>query len=484
MPNVSFVRKELKLLLSVYYLIRDCIEGEKKIKQGRTKYLPMPNAADESKENQERYKAYIERAVFYNVTRRTLAGLNGQVFYREPVVEVPNDLDKLIADANGAGVDLIQLAKRAVLFVLAFGRAGVFTDYPATEGTVTREQIENGEIRPTVEVFAPWDVINWQTEVKGSKRLLTLVVLRESYFYSLDGFEIKEGEQWRELRLIDGVYTLTIWEKKSGVHTIKEGPFIPTDAKGEHLNEIPFSFIGCENNDEFADYPPLYDLASLNIAHYRNSADYEEACFITGQPTPVFAGLTEDWVTGVLKGSVQLGSRGAVPLPVGGSASLLQVTANSMPIEAMKHKEEQMIALGAKLVEQSSVQRTATEANIENASETSVLSSSATNVSKAFQFALEKAALFVGTTEEIKFVLNTDFNLSNMTPEERGQLVKEWQAGAIAFEELRTGLRKSGVATLDDKEAETKIKAELENAVNLAMDKTKQMPKDKTKGVA
>jgi hypothetical protein len=143
-----------------------------------------------------------------------------------------------------------------------------------------------------------------------------------------------------------------------------------------------------------------------------------------------------------------------------------------------------MIALGAKVVEQSSVQRTATEANIENASETSVLSSSANNVSKAIKFALEKAALFIGTEDEIKFELNTDFNLSNMTPEERGQLVKEWQGGAISFEEMRSGLRKSGVATLDDNKAKSDIKAELDNGMNLNMDKTKQMPKDKTKGVA
>ncbi len=467
MPNVSYMRKEVKLLLSIYFLIRDCIEGENKVKRAGAKYLPIPNASDVSKENQARYKSYVERAVFYNVTRRTLAGLAGQVFYREPVIEVPSELDNVVADANGAGVDLQQLAKRAMLHVLAFGRSGVLADYPAVEESATVAQLQAGEIRPTIEVYAPWEIINWTTETEGAKRRLTLVVLQENYFYTDDGFEIKEGMQWRELRLVDGVYTVTIWEKNAGTHNIKEGPFIPKDASGDHLTEIPFSFIGCENNDEFCDYPPLYDLASLNIAHYRNSADYEESCFITGQPTPVFSGLTEDWVTNVLKGSVQLGSRGAVPLPEGGSATLLQVVANSMPFEAMEHKERQMVALGAKLVEQKQVQRTLGEAQIENASETSVLSSSANNVSKAFKYALEKCGLFVGTEQEIKFDLNTDFSISNMTPDERAQLIKEWQGGAITFEEMRANLRKSGIASLDDKTAADDIKNELDKSMNL-----------------
>lgn len=466
MANVSWVRKELKALLAVYYLIRDCIEGENKIKQGKAKYLPIPNAIDTSPENIARYKAYIERAVFYNVTRRTLAGLNGQVFYREPVIEVPNELDKVVLDVNGSGIDLVQLAKRLMLYVLAQGRAGIFADYPEVEGATTKAELEKGEIRPTLEGFAPWDIINWKTEVFGSKRLLTLVVLRELEFYTEDGFEIKEREQWRELRLVDGVYTVTIWTKVNGVHQIKSGPIIPKDAKGNHLTEIPFSFIGSENNDDSIDYPPLYDLATINVAHYRNSADYEESCFIVGQPTPVFTGLTQEWVDMVLKGSVQLGSRGAIPLPVGGSASLLEVTANSMPFEAMEHKERQMVAIGAKLVEQAKVQRTATEAGIENASETSVLSSSANNVSKAVQFGLEKCALFMGTEEPIKFILNTDFNISNMSPEERQQLISEWQGGAICFEEMRSNLRKSGIASLDDAKAKALIETEQLNNVD------------------
>lgn len=480
MPNVAFVRKDLKALLPLYQLIRDCIDGEVKVKGAKAKYLPQPNAEDESEENLARFKAYIERAVFYNVTARTLKGFVGQVFLRDPVVEVPTLLQIVNEDANGGGVSLTQSSKKAVGYVLSHGRAGLFVDYPATEGVASRAQLEAGDIRPTVNLYAPWRVLNWRTTKRGAREILSLVVLSETYIQSDDGFEMKEAEQFRVLRLgksqdnvqdnIDegvDVYTVEVWRKEGGNFGISES-YQPRDSSGALLKEIPFTFIGSENNDVEIDNPPLYDLASLNIAHYRNSADYEESCFIVGQPTPYFAGLTEEWVNKVMGGTVTLGSRGAVPLPEGGSAGLLQATSNTMPKEAMEHKERQMVALGAKLVEQTTVQRTATEADLEATSENSTLTSSAKNVSAAYQWGLEWCAIFVGVPESgIKFELNTEFDIANMTPQERAQVVSEWQSGAISFTEMRENLRKAGVAKLDDKKAKEEIDAELADAPNM-----------------
>lgn len=480
MPNVAFVRKDLKVLLPLYKAIRDAIDGEVKIKAGKTKYLPQPNAEDESEENVARYDAYIERAVFYNVTARTLKGLVGQIFIKDPVIENPSLLNIVVEDANGGGVSITQSSKKAVGYVLSHGRAGLFVDYPATEGPATRAQLEAGDIRPTLNLYAPWRVLNWRTTKRGAREILSLVVLSETYVQSDDGFEMKEAEQFRVLRLgksqdnvqegideSEDVYTVEVWRKEGGKFGISES-YQPRDSSGALLKEIPFTFIGSENNDVDIDNPPLYDLASLNIAHYRNSADYEESCFIVGQPTPYFAGLTEEWVKNVMGGTVTLGSRGAVPLPEGGSAGLLQAESNTMPKEAMEHKERQMVALGAKLVEQQTVQRTATEADLEATSENSTLSSSAKNVSAAYKWGLEWCAVFVGAPETgIVFELNTEFDISNMTPQERAQLISEWQAGAISFTEMRESLRKVGVAKLDDDKAKTEIEAELDDGPNL-----------------
>lgn len=451
-------RKELRDMEADYKKIADCVAGERAVKARTTTYLPMPNAADTSPENMERYHAYRTRAVFYNVTQRTLAGMTGEVFSKEPVAELPSSLDIVAEDADGSGLTLTQLSKRAVRYVLAMGRAGVLGDYPLTEEGVTQADVDSGLIQPSLTIYDALHVINWRTVRKGNKTYLTLVVLWEQYDTDDDGFTVTKKDQYRVLRLVDGVYTVEIY--REGASYL--GPVVPTDANGLPFDYIPFTFIGSENNDAEIDQPPMYDLASLNVAHYRNSADYEEGVYMVGQPTPVFSGLTEAWVTNVLGGTVRLGSRGAVLLPENGSADLLQMQANSTAFEAMEHKERQMIALGAKLVEQKQVQRTATEADIDSANETSTLVSVAKNVSAAVKFGLQICARFVGDENaEIVYELNTDYKIARMTPQERAQVISEWQQGAITFGEMRAVLRKSGVATLDDDEAREAIDSEM-----------------------
>lgn len=475
--SVNYVRKELQAIQKIYTLIRDCISGQFAVKGKGATYLPMPNAEDTSPENRARYNSYIERAVFYNVTARTLRGLVGQIFLHDPVVEVPILLQSVVDDANGEGVSLTQIAKRTVQQVLAYGRSGLFVDYPATAGGASRLELEQGYIRPTIEGYAPWDIINWRTISRGAKEVLSLIVLRESYVEKDDGFEETLGIRYRVLRLGQSVgnpffaeyndfYTVELWQSAEGKLGIAES-YQPTDANGNLFNELPFTFVGAENNDSEIDNTPLCDIANLNIAHYRNSADYEESCFVVGQPTLAATGLTEEWVKNVLGGKLNFGSRGGISLPAGGDLKLLQAESNTMVFEAMELKERQMVALGAKLVEQKTVQRTATEANLEQASENSTLASSAKNVSAAYEWALGKCAEFTGATGPIKFELNTDFDLSAMSATDRAEVIKSWQAGAITFGEMRSVMKKAGIATEEDDVAKEEIAQDTADAMAL-----------------
>lgn len=486
--NVSFVRPELAKLLKYYYLIRDCISGEPTVKDAKTKYLPMPDEINKNEENKARYAAYLLRAVFYNVTRRTLIGLVGQVFMRDPEIKVPALLQPVVDDATGSGVDITQLSKKALSNTLAYSRSGIFVDYPESPEGATIEQLNAGNIRPTISIFSPHEIINWRVTKRGAKEILSLIVLYENHCGFDDGFEMKLSPQFRVLRLTkEGFYQQEIWREEiptqfnesaipKNLNLSIFNSFFPKDANGNLFTEIPFSFIGSENNDSNPDNPNMYDLASINLAHYRNSADYEECCFIMGQPTLGISGLTEDWVTNVLGGTIAFGSRGGIPLPVGGSLSLVQAGENTMIKEAMETKERQMVALGAKLVEQKQVQRTAFETKVEATSEGSILSSTAKNVQSAFKWALEWCCLFVGIPQEgIEFKLNTDFDIARMTPDEQRQVIADWQAGAITFEEMRSGLRKAGVATVDDAIAKADIAKDAQEAVDLEIQKAKAL---------
>ena len=115
-------------------------------------------------------------------------------------------------------------------------------------------------------------------------------------------------------------------------------------------------------------------------------------------------------------------------------------------------KEQQMVSLGAKIIEPAEVTKTATQVSGEQAEDTSVLSTIANNTSDAYARVFTWCGLYAGTTQECKVTLNTRFNTNKMTAQERQQLIAEWQAGAISFPEMRANLYEDEIAKIEDVE--------------------------------
>lgn len=473
--------KDLETVWKKYVIIDDVLAGSDRVKGKLGVYLPPPNGIGLNElATDSRYYAYNLRAVFYAVAFHTLKGFVGEIFITAPAVKVPPQLEGVVKDATGDGVSLTQLAKKATGYALSKGRAGLFVDFPArnTADTVAQNGkqgsdeptpvtvAEAGDLMPVFTVYDGMKIINWRVKKFGSKTKLCLVVLEEEYYTDTDEFGGTKRIRHRVLRLSDDErYSVQLYEEK------KAGAvFWPTKGSGENFDYIPFMFIGSDTNDASVDYPPLYDLCDLNLAHYRNSADYEEAAFLCGQPTPVFSGLTEAWVDKYFGNGITLGSRAAVPLPEGASAELLSVTETTMAKEAMEHKERQMASLGAKLAEQKTVQRTATETAVDAVSEKSTLATVADNVSQAFYEGLRCAADYINAAVDdtnTEFKLNNEFSINLSTPEAVTTAVTNWQANALSFTEMRMVLRQAGYATQTDEDA----KKEIDKASDEALDR-------------
>ncbi|AMW36123.1 portal protein [Xanthomonas phage XAJ2] len=471
--GVEFVRPELEAMFADYDLIEHCLEGSRCVKDKGSIYLPMPEPLNKEPSNLQRYEDYKTRAVFYNVTQRTALGLLGQIFKRAPEVKTPTTLEQVVTDSDGSGISLTQLSRDASWLVLGWGRAGVFVDYPNSPQVATRQDLQKGNVRPTINVYSAKNVINWRTRVVGSKTILSLVVLRETYNDETDEFETKIGVQYRVLKLNESnQYSVQLWRASSveGSDFAKyQDEYFPVGGSGQLLDAIPFTFIGSKNNEPSIDPSPLLDLANVNIAHYRNSADYEEMVFLVGQPMLVVSGLDSEWYKEILGGEIPFGSRSGLALPKDASADLLQVEDNSAAFEAMEHKERQMVALGAKIVQEQSVQRTATEAGNETAAEETTLVAIANNVSTAVKWALEWCAVFLNTSEKnIEYKLNTDFELARMSGDDVAKVIKSWQDGAISWTEMRSIIRNAGRTTLPDEEAKAEIKKAETEAIESA----------------
>ena len=474
MPNVKFTRQEVRDATPEWTLVSDCVKGQEKVKSKGELYLPKPTGDLDPSYALERYNAYLTRASYYNATGRTTSGLVGQVFSKPPEIEITGPLEQYLSDIDGAGTSLVQQSKVTLQQNVSTGHGGLLVDYPNARGKVaTLADTQSKRLRPRILNVEATRIINWRMVNIGGESKLEMVMITEDKAITDDGYEIKLEPRWRELRLNqseDGLFvTVTVWKQNDGESPNNVEDFIIESgpdkliADGKDMDTIPFVFFGALNNEPTIDKPPMLDLANINIAHYRNSADYEESIFIVGQPTPVFTGLTQDWVNNNIAGKVILGSRSAIGLPEGATAELLQASPNSMPYEGMKQKEEQMKSIGAKLIEPGFTKTTATQVLVDASSESSILTTATENVSVAYTVALGFFAKFLGGSEPtITFELNTDYDVDRMDAQERAQLLLEWQGGAITWEEMRGSLRLAGVATEEDDIAKSQIAREIE----------------------
>jgi hypothetical protein len=440
-------------------LVRDiCAGGDC---EALGKYLPTLNSMDTSAENAARNKAYKERAVLYNATGRTRDGLLGLAFRKVPQGEEswPAQLAYLSDDCDGAGISIYQQSQSAVCDVLETGRDGLYVDYS--------EALK----RPIIKKYKAEDIINWRESIVDGKVVRTLVVLAEEAEIQ-DRYATVFVPQWRELFLENGVFNVRVWqqpEKDKDPIIVKE--ITPRSIKAV-LDYIPFEFIGAQNNDSSVDEAPLYDIAYINRAHYRNSADYEDSVFLVGQPQSWISGLDETWRDHLEKqGTAYLGSRAMLPLPVGGAFGIAQAQPNSMAKEAMDQKEAQMVALGARLIETTKAYRTATESTNDKEASTSVLATCVSNVSEAYSRAIQSCARYldIQLPEGAEYEINQDFVTITADAQMITALVSAWQSGAYAKTDLLAWLRKLGV--IDPGRSDGEIEGDLQSeGPSLGMD--------------
>lgn len=472
--NVKFTNREYDFNLSIWQTIRDCVAGEKKIKtrdipftrtidgvtinQNQTPtfiqpiYLPMPNPTDQSNDNRARYFQYIQRASFTGYTARTLKGQMGMVFKSKPRIDMPPAFKYLETNVDGSGIGIQQQSQEVSRDVSSVGRAGLYVDHPSTEGQTSKADQEAGGVNATINFYNAESILDWDCRKIGARTVTSYVKLREEKCdRNEQTLEAEIKFNYRILRLsIDGVYTVEVLDEDGGVVTPE---FAPEDGSGNTFDHITFHFVGAVNNRPNIDDAPLQEIADVNIAHYRNSADFEESTFIVGQPTVTVTGISETWAKNVFGGGVGIGSRAILAGPKDSSFGLLQVSANTMPEVGMKHKEEQMIALGARLITTTAQIKTATEANINYEAEASSLSIGIGNVNTAYDAAIMDVALFTFNSEQqaksaaesAVFLLNSEFLATSLTGEQAVQLQALWLGGSISKSVLDTAFQKGGI---------------------------------------
>ena len=377
-----------------------------------------------------RNRDYKSRAQYTNFSARTRNALSGAVFRKEPIINMPTKLQYLINDSNGAGLSIEQTAKSLISNLIEVGRHGLFVDYGNSAKIVS---------------YIAENIYDYEVDEIGN---LTKVVL------------ITGKTSRKHLVLNDGIYQVEVY-----LDDAKTNIIIPTKADGKTLDYIPFVFCGSVNNSPDFDEMPLWSIVDISNGHYQNSADYEDILGFM-LPTPWMNGVTDSFKeTMYPDGFVQFGSGAMIVAPPDGQVGLLQASANQMHQEAMKHKEEQLVMLGARLIMGGSAQETAEAVKIKFSSENSVLDNLVGNATDAIRQCLEWCSEFMGVEGDIEYKLNREFWDSKMSE----GMVKEYKdsfiQGIVSWETLMQTLINGGVyptLTPDDLELE---KERLSNGV-------------------
>lgn len=398
-------------------------------------YLPrLVNQTDQE------YMAYADRAAFFNATGRTLDALTGLIFAKNPQWELPTAIERYADDVTLTDTNLREFAEQVVEQQIAVGRVGIMVDYPADAPTnISIAAAEALNLRPFLRWYAAENIINWRTTFIRGVEVLTLVVLKEMVEVRQDEFTSDEVEHYRVLDMTPEGYRVRVMNEDGAI--LSEA--FPLQ-RGARMQYIPFMVLGANSVDTDVQKPPLLDLVETNIAHYRNSADYEHGLHFTGLPTPYVAGVQlQDGQT------LSVGSMAAWVFPdPSAKADYLEFKGDGLETlrNAMKDKEQRMAVLGARMLMNDTRGAEAYGTmELRTAADRSLLASIARAASDAIAKALNIMAEWVGAPEDCTFSLNTDYGAGRLQPQMMQQLVAAYQSDAIPLSVLFDNLQRGEI---------------------------------------
>lgn|SRR3990167_10607283 len=437
MAGVTTCNEVYENLTDRWERCRDCSIGGDAVKARGSKYLPL---LDSHKEKYEKYLDYQRRALFYNATGRTIAGLSGAIFQKAPSIETDSKVKEQATDITLAGEPLDVFALNITKEYLITGRFGILVDMSSEPAT---------EPRPYWLMYRAEDIINWRFAKFGGDQELVFAVLREYIDRPkiTDEFDIEQIVQYRVLRLNDGIYTQQIYiEEKSqnGSNATKyvAGPIAIPQRRGKALDFIPFALPWGIIQ------PPLLDLVDVNLAHYRGSADLKHGLHYVALPTP--------WVSGLASANkgepLNIGAGTAWILEKDGTAGMLEFTGAGLGAIRLDLQDMQnlMATLGARLLEQAPrYAETALSVSMRHSSDYATLRTIAQVVEQLLSFALKIHSWWLGTDSLVeanpsKIELNKVFFDQSLTADELRALLLALQSNSISYKTFYARLASTG----------------------------------------
>jgi len=427
------------------------------------KFVPSPSGLTYAE-----YASYLSRASFFNATQRSIDAFIGLIQAKPAALDYPKGYQHHLEDVTLSGQPLREFVQKVLEEEFLTTRQAILVDYAQLNtARLSALDLERSNLRPYLTHYKAEQILNWkEAEVNGRTQLVS-IRLREIVESPdpEDEFTQLTNTQYRVLDLEPetGYYRVRIYNDSGA---LKSEPVYPK-MNGEFMFTIPIVLVGGTKVRK----PLMLDMVDTNIAHFRNSADYEHGLHFTALPTPILTGVsTQEGEEGF-----RIGSLAAWVLQNPDSkAYFLEFQGKGLDgiKEAMKDKEFRMAVMGARmLADEKRASESLGTVEIRTAGERSILFNIASDVSDAIRKALKWMCAWVGQdAPTVRYHLNMDYGMNKLTHQQIAALMKSWQEGGITHNTLFENLQRGDVISPDERYDSYKEKL-LDEEYNLVVPK-------------
>lgn len=426
---------------------RDCFQGERAVKFRGTLYLPSLTG-----QKGDEYHAYKTRATFYSIVGRTVGALTGLAVQGEVAIKGNEEIVRQMKDTPH-GLQLFECTNQSVSELLLQGKFGILLDAPKESTTVG------------LYGYVSDSIINWELDGEGR---YTMVVLQESRTIAdvNNRFLKKVEAQYRVLELIDGAYTVSLYDKDSKLLNTVQPTF-----RGKKLNYIPFYTALPDGVRAGMPKSPMEDMVSINLSHYRTSADLEHGRHFVGLPTPVVTGAD-------VAGKLKVGGTQAWVLPAEkAKAFYLEFKGEGLGSleKALQEKEAQLASLSSSIISRSVRGSESPDAiRLRMSSETASLYTIVKTIQTFLTLVYNVKSDLEGYDKDIEFQFPTQFVSGQLTAEEVSKYSEIYLKGGLTVDDYVTILRRGGA--LSAARTDEDVKRDLDQLAQARIDAAKTPP--------
>ncbi len=425
-PSTAWVNQEPH-----WGLIEHLLGGTYKIRKGHRKFLPQ-----EPRELDEAYDNRLQRSVlapYYVRLERMLAGM----LTRKPVRldDVTDQIREQLFDVDLQGNDLQSWLYSTARLCIRYGHVGVLVDAPKSG--------DNG--RPYWISYSPRDILGFRTELSNGAQKLSQLRLFEKVVVADGLYGEKQVEQVRVLT--PGAFEIFQKDEKGDFRVVDEGT--------TSLSEIPFSVAYSNRVGVLESFPPLADIAELNLQHYQVQSDLGNQLHISAVPMLALFGFP------AAAEEISAGPGEALALPEGASANYIEPAGNSY--DAQFRRLDQIVSqiydlglaavMGAKLAAE-----TAESKRIDRSQGDSTMMVLAQQMQDMIDNCLRFHADYLQESQAGSSLVNRDFMGARLEPQEIQALLQLYTAGTVTQETLLLQLE-AGEVLGDDFDVEAELEA-------------------------